>query len=117
MKKLVLFFFGILFTAAAAQAQSPAPEPDTLRDPVKQTDPEPKTLPSDVNYAEDHIKITPKQVPAAIRQTLGSSPQYQGWEKGNLYKDKSGNLFTLEITRGDTTHTYRFDKRGQPSKD
>jgi hypothetical protein len=117
MKKLVAILAGLFITIAAAHAQSPAPEPDTLRDPVKQTDPEGRVLPRDVNYADDHQKITPKQLPAGVLQTLESSTQYDGWEKAFVYKNKSGSVFTIEITRADTTRTYRFDKLGRPVKE
>jgi hypothetical protein len=118
MKKLVSILTGLFITIAAVYAQSPAPEPDTLRDPVKQTDPEGKVSPPEINYTDaDHQKITPKQVPAGVRQTLESSPQYEGWEKASLYKNKSGSVFVVEITKADTTRTYRFDKLGRPVKE
>ena len=117
MKKLASFFAALFIALAAACAQSPAPEPDTLRDPVKQTDPEGKVLPQSSNYAEDHQRITAKQIPAGVRQTLESSPTYEGWEKAALYKHKSGNLYIIEITKADTTKTYRFDKLGRPVKE
>jgi hypothetical protein len=98
---------------AAANAQSPAPEPDTLKE-AKQTDPEAKNLPHDTHYTKDHVKITSKQIPAGVKRTLESGSQFEGWEKGSFYKNKSGNLYTLEITKGDTTRTYRFDASGKP---
>jgi hypothetical protein len=116
MKKLASILAG-LFITAAAYAQSPAPEPDTLRDPVKQTDPEGRVLPRSANYAEDHQRITSKQIPAGVRQTLESSPEYEGWERAMIYKNKSGNSYIIEITKADTTKTYRFDKLGRPVKE
>jgi hypothetical protein len=113
MKKLVIFLTGMLL-AMAAYAQSPVPDPDTIPDPVKQTDPASGVRPQNMNYANDHVKITPKQVPAAIVRTLESGSQYVGWEKGAVYKNKSGSVFTIEITHADTTKTYRFDTMGRP---
>lgn len=116
MKKLASIVAG-LFITAAVYAQSPAPEPDTLRDPVKQTDPEGKVLPRSSNYAEDHQRITAKQLPPEIQRTLEASPEYEGWERATIYKGKSGNLYIIDITKADTTKTYRFDKLGRPVKE
>jgi hypothetical protein len=115
MKSIVLFFLSIVFCTAALLAQSPAPEPDTTQVPVKQTDPEIKVQPRDANYTgSDDRRIMPAEIPPAVKRTLESSPEYTGWEKGTIYKNKSGNKFTIEVTRGDTTRTYRFDKGGKP---
>lgn len=116
MKKLASIVAG-LFITAAVYAQSPAPEPDTLRDPVKQTDPEGRVLPRSSNYTEDYQRITAKQLPPGVRQTLESSPEYEGWERATIHKNKSGNLYIIDITKADTTKTYRFDKLGRPVKE
>jgi hypothetical protein len=115
--RILLVALFILCTGKA-NAQSPAPEPDTLKE-VKQTDPEAKTLPlpRDANYTKDQLRITSKQIPEEIRRVLNSDTQYEGWEKGSFYKNKSGNLYTLEITKADTTRTYRFDASGKPAKE
>jgi len=108
---------GILFTAIticfAANAQSPAPEPDTIQDPVKQTDPAVKISPKEENYTEDRIKVTPEQVPVAVRQALGKKEEYEGLEKAKFYKNKGGTVYTIELTRLDTTRTFRFDQHGK----
>jgi hypothetical protein len=117
MKKLVSILAAAFIAIAAAHAQSPAPEPDTLRDPVKQTDPEGRVLPRDVNYTDDHQRITPKQLPAGVRQTLESSNEYEGWEKALVYKSKNTDVYVIEISKGDTTKTYRFDKLGRPARE
>lgn len=116
-RKILLITFGLLIAVAAVVAQTPAPEPDTLRDPVKQTDPEPKTLPPDSRYIRDEVIITPQQLPPAVKQTLESGTLYDGWEKSKLYKNKSGSVFIIEITKGDTTRTFHFDKLGRPVKE
>lgn len=117
MRKLILTTAGVLLSIAALMAQSPAPDPDTLRDPVKQIDPEVKVLPQSDKYNEDRVKITAKQIPAAVRQTLSSSTQYEGWEKASIYQNKSGNIFIVEVTKADTTRTFRFDKGGRPANE
>jgi hypothetical protein len=117
MRKILLIIVGLITAVAAVVAQTPAPEPDTLRDPVKQTDPEPKTLPPNSHYIDDAVKITPQQIPTAVKQTLESGTSYTGWEKASLYKNKSGTVFIIEITKGDTTRTFHFDKLGRPVKE
>src|SRR5687767_13744228 len=116
--KTILILLVALFICCAEKvnAQSPAPEPDTLKE-VKQTDPEAKSLPKNTNYTKDQLRITSKQVPEGVKRALNSDTQYEGWEKGSFYKDKSGNLYTLEITKADTTRTYRFNASGKPVKD
>src|SRR5687767_6319291 len=89
MKKSLILLVSILMGMAAANAQSPAPEPDTLKE-VKQTDPEAKNLPHDTHYTKDQVKITSKQIPAGVKRTLESGTQFEGWEKGSFYKNKSG---------------------------
>lgn len=119
MKTYLLFFIAVLIAGvAASSAQSPAPEPDTLKE-VKQTDPEPKNIPQedDANYSKDQVRITSKQIPAAVIRTLESDIQYEGWETATIYKNKAGNVFTVEIRNGDTTRTFRFDAAGRPGKD
>lgn len=71
-------------------AQSPVPEPDTLKSPVRQTDPTPQTTAPNVDYTRNKIKITSAELPKQVRSTLQSSTQYTGWETGLIHKDKAG---------------------------
>src|SRR5688572_3860649 len=102
MKKISMLLLVLFFSSAAVLAQSPAPEPDTLKT-VKQTDPEAKNPPSHTNYRTDQIKITPSEIPAGVKRALESSSQYAGWEKASIFKSKAGDLYTVEISRADTT--------------
>jgi hypothetical protein len=115
MKTILLLLVGFSLYCNV-QAQSPAPEPDTLKE-VKQTDPEAKTLPKNSNYTTDQVKITSGQLPQQIKKTLNTDTQYEGWEKGQLYKSKSGDLYVLKITKSDTTRTYQFNASGIPVKE
>jgi hypothetical protein len=116
MKKISIFLCGLLVSLATLYAQTPAPDPDTLRD-VKQTDPEVEHLPSDINYRDGQIKITPAQLPAEVKQTLQSGSEYEGWEKAAVYKSKNNGRYTVEITKADTARIFRFDKLGRPVKE
>lgn len=114
MKKLIMTFAGIFFFAATALAQTPIPDPDTLKDPVKQTDPDVKVGPKDTNYKADRIRITPAEIPRAVKRTLESSSTYSGWEKAAVYKNENGSMFYVEIATGESVHTFRFDQAGKP---
>jgi hypothetical protein len=87
---------------------------------VKQTDPpataiQPREGSDD--YKQDQVKIASTEIPKEIQRTLESSVEYAGWERSTVYKNKSGTLFTLEITAADTTKTYRFTADGKPAED
>jgi hypothetical protein len=102
----------ILLSLATVQAQSPAPEPDTLRDPVKQIDPTVTELPPSVDYTQNMIKITSVELPKAVHNTL-DSPEYKGWEKASTYRSRTGKIYLLEMHEGDQTKIYRFNAEGQ----
>jgi hypothetical protein len=110
---LLLLFLG----CTLAFAQSPAPEPDTLKD-VKQTDPELKSPPKgNAQYKEDHQKITIKQLPEAVVDGLKREKEFSGWENAKAYRSKTGSEYVVEITRNDTTRTFTFDKTGRRLKE
>jgi len=110
MKKIATLLIAIAISTAAAYAQTPVPEPDT----VEHTAPEIKVIKPKINYTEDQIKILPTDIPAPVKRALESGPEYAGWQKAAIFKNKRGDLFTIEITKADTTKTYRFDARGLP---
>jgi hypothetical protein len=114
MKKIFLAVLAILvISLSAVQAQSPTPDPDTTSSPVKQTDPEVDGMPRDINYAGGMIRITTQELPKGVKQTLGSSSGYAGWEKAKAYKDKDGRTYLIEMKEDDATRVFRFDKDGK----
>ena len=117
MKSIHISIILFLLGCTTAFAQSPAPEPDTLKD-VKQTDPELKVpLRSTDKYKEDHQKIAVKQLPESILENLKTDKNYLGWENAKAYKNKTGSEYVVEITRLDTTRTFVFDKTGKRLKE
>lgn len=115
MKPIATILAVILFVSVATvSAQTPTPDPDTVSSPVKQTDPEVDVMPRDINYAGGMIRITPDQLPKAVKQTLETFTVYDGWQKGKTYKDKEGKLFLVEINEADRTRVFRFDRNGKP---
>lgn len=116
MKHLLPLF--LLFASVSlAYAQSPVPEPDTLKSPVRQTDPTPQTTAPNVDYTQNKVRITSADLPEAVRDVLASGNQYQGWETADAFKDKAGKVYIVEIRDGDRKRVYRFDKTGKPVTD
>jgi hypothetical protein len=112
--KNIFFLFLLLFgTVALVNAQSPVPEPDTLKNPVRQTDPVPQTLPADANYTANAIKITSTELPDAVKRSLNDGAEYEGWQKGTAYKTKDGKTYIVEMREADTLRVFRFDKAGK----
>ena len=115
MKKMIILLAAVFsISLAAVRAQTPTPDPDTVSSPVKQTDPEVDVMPREINYAGGMIRITPEQLPKAVKQTLETFTIYDGWQKSKTYKDQEGKLFLVEINEGDRTRIFRFDKNGKP---
>jgi hypothetical protein len=118
MKNVIITLVAIFMIGlAAVNAQEPTPLSDTVKDPVKQGDPEVKNQPLNINYLNGMVKITPKELPAPVKQTLEAGSQYQGWERASLYKNKAGDSFIVEMKEGDRTKIFRFDKTGKPVLD
>jgi hypothetical protein len=114
MKTIALLLFGLLCYTENTFAQSPVPEPDTLKSPVRQTDPTPQTTAPNVDYTQNKIKITSAELPDQVQKTLQSAPLYNGWETGDVFKDKAGKVFIIEVREGDSKRIFRFDKMGRP---
>jgi hypothetical protein len=114
MKKFILIF-AMTVAAFSIQAQTPAPDPDTLKNPVKQTDPEVKQPPADMHYVDEMTRITADELPTVVLDSL-KALEPAAWEKSVVYKDKKNEMFTVEIRDGGQEKTYRFSKEGQRLK-
>lgn len=110
MKTLIVLF---LFMSAAfiSHSQAPAPDPDTLQNPVKQTDPEVKQLPPDLHYTKDDVRINASDLPAAVLDSLKKLEPSE-WEKSVVYRNKTEGTFTIEIRASGKEKTYRFNEEG-----
>jgi hypothetical protein len=115
MKKLAL---AAIFAVSMINvyAQQPVAEPDTVRDPVKQIDPEVKQLPDNAHYIDETTRISQDDLPPAIVKVL-KGPEYKGWEKSVIYKDKDTEVYTVDIREGGKSRKYRFTKDGERLKD
>lgn len=114
MKKSIWITLVIASFPCILLAQSPAPEPDTLPDPVKQGDPAVNNLPPRLDYIEDRKRIKPEEVPEPVRQTLESDALYRNWRQAALYRDENKDEYIVEFEERGTFTTHRFDKEGRP---
>jgi hypothetical protein len=112
MKVIYSILFFSFCAIGASHAQSPVPEPDTVKNQIRQTDPVPQNVPQE-NYASDRLKITSAELPEEVKKTLSAGSEYTGWEKGSAYKTKDGKTFIVEMSAADTIRTFRFDKTGR----
>jgi hypothetical protein len=114
MKKLILTTIILtIFATTSLLAQNPVPQSDTVENPVQEGDPAVRSLPPRLDYTDDRVKITPEEVPDAVRETLESSAQYTDWQKASVFHDKNKDEFIVEFTEKGRTTSYRFSKDGQ----
>src|SRR5690606_32935714 len=112
MKRITLTLVATLAAIAMSLAQSPAPELDTVRTPVRQGDPEPKTFPSH-NYLEGFMRIMPDELPPAVIKTLSSDSTYHGWQKAAVYRNVRNTRFIVERSDLKQVETWQFDAQGR----
>ena len=103
----------LMLASGTALAQTPTPEMDTTKTPIKQTDPPLKVQPSN-DYLENHLRIMPEELPEPVKRTLESGTQYSGWERAVIFRKEDGKEFVVEITEGNKTESFRFDRQGKP---
>ncbi|MBT1703527.1 hypothetical protein [Chryseosolibacter indicus] len=114
MKKLVI---ASLLSAGSfiAFAQQPSPDPDTLKNPIKQIDPEPKQQPADIQYVDERERIAADELPQPVLQSL-QELEPSGWEKSVVYRDKQHSVFIIEMRDNEQEKIYRFDREGRRLK-
>ena len=115
MKKLIhIPFILVLFASINVFSQNPVPEPDTVANPVQEGDPAVRTLPQGLDYVDERKRITPEELPDAVRAALESGAEYTNWEKATIFQDKKKDEYVVEVKQADKTTTYRFSKDGKP---
>lgn len=110
--KTLIISLAMSLAVTVAFSQSPAPDPDTLQNPVKQIDPEVKQLPPDVHYADESVRINAEELPEAVLNTL-KTLEPGGWEKSVVYHYTKKNYYIIEIRAHDRKKTLYFDKSGK----
>jgi len=113
MKKLLSTSAFLLASLSFAFAQSPVPDNDTVKDPIKQGDPSPQIIKPSASYQKTMVVIKSSQVPEPVRKRLEHSA-YTGWEKkATIYRNQSSTVYLIEFKEKGKVRTYRFDKNGQ----
>jgi hypothetical protein len=112
MKNFIMILTMIAAAAISTSAQSPAPDPDTLKNPVKDIDPEVKQLPADGHYAKEAVRINADELPAAVLSNL-KKLEPDAWQKSVVYRHKSNNTYVVEIRASGREKVYRFNKDGK----
>lgn len=100
-----------MFMTLFVRAQSPTPDPDTLKNPSKQTDPEVKQEPANLHYIDESRRIAAAELPRPVLDSL-KALEPAAWEKSVVYRQKDGQMFLIEIREGGQQKTYRFNRDG-----
>ncbi len=95
-------------------SQTPAPEPDTLPNPIRQGDPALRALPPRMDYIEDLRRISPEELPQPVRETLQAHPEYNDWQNAMIYLDENMDEYVVKFGDAAETKSYRFNKEGKP---
>lgn len=115
MRKYILLPFVLLLaTTMYGLSQTPIPDPDTVGNPIQQGDPAIEMMPPGLDYAEDKKRITPDELPDAVRQTLDSGTRYNNWKEAMIFHDRNKDEYVVEFGEAGKTSSYRFDKEGKP---
>jgi len=114
MNKIIGFFF-LTIAAITSYAQQPAPDPDTVTNPVKQIDPEVKQTPADIHYVDEMTRIAATELPQVVLDSL-KKREPNTWEKSIVYHDKRSNAYIVEVRDGGREKIYKFDPTGRPSR-
>lgn len=115
MKTLLILLVAIC-GAGITYGQSPAPDPDTLQNPVKQIDPEVKQLPANGYDAKSVVRITADELPLVVRDSI-KRLHPTGWEKSVVYRDKKSSLYIIDVREAGGQKVYKFDQSGKRLRD
>lgn len=124
MKKLILLGTGLLLASAITYAQvdttstpqSNTPQQSTPQVAPPQQESQNANDPSKTKMdTKNMIQLQASEVPSSLKRTL-QAPEYEGWETGTLYKNKSNNHYILQIQNGGKMRTYHFGSDGKPTR-
>lgn len=119
MKKVMLTLAGMLFIGIVAlQAQSQdttvLPRQDTTVAPTPE--PEQPEQQEGSYMLRDMTALQASEIPSTLRETLQGDSQYKGWDDPTtkIYRNRTSDLFVVQIMDGTETKTHRFDRNGKP---
>jgi hypothetical protein len=125
MKKVMMTIAGMLFIGVVAvQAQSqdtttlPRQDTTVVPEPAPTTpETQPEQEKQEGSYMlRDMTALQASEIPATLRESLQSNSQYKGWDDPTtkIYRNKTSDLYVVQIMDGTETKSYRFDRNGKP---
>lgn len=104
MKKIPVLAFIFISIHSMSYAQVPLKR-DSLRRAT--------TVIGALPTKKDMVVISQSEMPIPLKNTL-EAIEYQGWEKGTIYRTKLNDMFLVEIRNGNSVRSYHFDVNGKP---
>lgn len=110
--KFFVYVSLIVLPSTAILAQAPA---NQNSDSTTQTPYENK---NDVSFQklDDMTLVAPTDIPEGLLTTL-KRPEYEGWEKNELYRSSDGRIYELRVGKGKKAKRHQFDAEGNPIKE
>lgn len=105
MKKISVLAIAFAIAGFTAQAQETAPQ--NAQQPVQQ------------EQAQGKQKVTPEELPDAVKQAIVTSDEYQGWTLGEVHKVQSAEdgapvAYEVQFINGEEQPVVvRFDETGK----
>lgn len=109
--KTLIYLYVVVLASVTAYAQQPSPDPDTLKNPIKQIDPVPAQEPAEIQYVDESVRIAADELPQAVLDSL-KALEPAAWEKSVVYREKNGEGYRIEVRDGGQERNYRFNKEG-----
>lgn len=124
MKKGMLMMVGMLFIGIVAlQAQSQDTTVLPRRDTTSVTPPEtptPQTQQPEKKEGSYQLRdmtvLQASEIPSNLRETLQGNSKFKGWDDPTtkVYRNKTEDIYVVQIMDGTETKEYRFDRNGKP---
>lgn len=71
-----------------------------------------KQVRSDQDPANHWVAVRSSEIPKKLRRTLDRKDIYEGWERGEIFYDKSINRYLLRMRNGNAITTYGLTADG-----
>ena len=110
MKHLLTAALIVSATVAATAQQRDTTA--TQQQPRTRSQQEQQGQPGNQFNAKDYTQLQATEVTGPLRTTL-QGDEYKGWEKGKVYRSKTGDGFYLTTGTGNTAKNYYFGKDGK----
>ena len=114
-----MLFIGIVAVQAQSQDTTVIQQRDTTVLPPETPQPQPQQpeKQQEGSYQlRDMTALQASEIPATLRESLQGNDKFKGWDDPTtkIYRNKTSDLFVVQIMDGTETKTYRFDRNGKP---